>query len=66
MKLKFCKCRNENEKRKKFLWCEHLRSPMFHSGYTGKSGPETWWRCLAGTGLQSYVRNIKKCPLEKI
>lgn len=35
MKLNFCKSQGEKH------WCIYLRSPLFHSGYTGKSGPET-------------------------
>jgi len=38
--------------------CPHLRRPVFHSGYTGKSGPETWWRCLRH---KKPVHNVKRC-----
>ena len=40
--------------------CPFLRSPMYHSGFTGKSGPETWWPCLR---WKAYIRDIKECDL---
>jgi hypothetical protein len=33
---------------------------MYHSGFTGKSGPETWWQCKF---KQKYLRHIEKCEL---
>lgn len=40
--------------------CPHLRRPMFHAGYTGKSGQETWWQCLF---QKLSVRHVKACKL---
>jgi len=40
--------------------CPFLRLPMFHSGFTGKSGPETWWSCLK---RKAYMRDIDACDL---
>ncbi len=40
--------------------CPYLRSPRYHSGYTGKSGEETWWMC---NYHRQAVRNVKKCAL---
>jgi len=44
----------------KTIRCPFLQYPMFHSGFTGKSGPETWWYCLHH---QKYMRHIKKCSM---
>jgi len=46
--------------RPKGSWCPFLRSPVYHSGFTGKSGPETWWQCLK---FKKYTRNIGACPI---
>ncbi len=40
--------------------CPFLQFPYFHSGYTGKSGPETWYHCKR---LKKAIRNIKTCEL---
>ncbi len=40
--------------------CPFLKRPMFHAGFTGKEGPETWWQCERE---QDYLRYIKSCPL---
>lgn len=40
--------------------CPFLRRPFYHSGYTSKSGPETWWHCIL---LEKPIRNIPKCEL---
>lgn len=43
---------------KDFVRCPFLLFPRYHSGYTGKSGPETWWHC----GLHKKpIRRIKTC-----
>lgn len=44
------------------FYCPHLRSPMFHSGFTSKSGPVTWWLC---DKKKKYIREIKKCNIMK-
>jgi len=38
--------------------CLFLRRPKYHSGYTGKSGLDTWWTCVHH---QDAIRNIKSC-----
>ena len=40
--------------------CPYLRFPMYHSGFTGKSGEETWWRCER---KRKWLRHIKSCEL---
>lgn len=40
--------------------CPFRRGPSFHSGYTGKSGEKTWYRCIYH---KDYQRNLKKCKL---
>lgn len=38
--------------------CKYVLLPKYHSGFTGKSGRETWWMC----GLhRDALRCIKKC-----
>jgi hypothetical protein len=41
--------------------CLFLKWPMFHSGYTGKSGEETWFYCKR---TRRPIRHIKKCDLQ--
>lgn len=43
---------------KKCIWCEYKREAKFTSGFTGKSGPETWSQCGK---MKKYIREIKKC-----
>lgn len=38
--------------------CPYFRSAIYHSGYTGKSGEETWNYCAK---QKKYLRFIKKC-----
>ncbi len=40
--------------------CPFLRNGIYHPGYTGKSGPETWVSCLFH---KEYQRNIDVCHL---
>jgi len=40
--------------------CPFLKWPICHSGYTGKSGEETWFYC---SRLKKYIRHIKKCDI---
>ncbi len=40
--------------------CPFLRGPLYHSGYTGKSGEDTWWWCKRHDGP---VRHIGACDL---
>lgn len=46
-------------------YCPFLQRPLFHSGYTGKSGEDTWWYCKHPDRLaeKRYIRNIKSCCL---
>lgn len=38
--------------------CIYIIVPKYQSGFTGKSGPETWWGC----GFhRKHLRNVKKC-----
>ena len=46
----------------KMIRCPNLRGPIYHAGFTRKSGEETWWSCLADKDKRKYLRNIKKCP----
>jgi len=38
--------------------CKHIQLPYYHSGFTGKSGPETWWYCAK---KNKPLRHIKQC-----
>ncbi len=38
--------------------CPNLLRPMYKSGFTGKSGPVTWWHCRA---RKKAIRHIKSC-----
>jgi len=38
--------------------CPFSRNPAFRSGFTGKSGPETWFWC---SFHNKAIRNVKKC-----
>lgn len=38
--------------------CPYLRWPFYHSGFTGKSGPETWWHCAR---TKKPIRYVRKC-----
>ena len=40
--------------------CPYLRNPFWHAGYTGKSGTNTWWKCVL---LVRAIRHIVTCPL---
>lgn len=40
--------------------CEHLRWPIYHAGFTGKEGPETWWMCAHH---RKPIRHIQSCEL---
>lgn len=41
--------------------CPFLVFPQFHSGFTKKGGPETWWNC---SKVYMPIRYIKKrCEL---
>ena len=40
--------------------CPFLRFPAFHSGYTSKSGKETWFHCVKH---EKPIRHIKFCNL---
>ena len=40
--------------------CPFLRRPCYQSGFTGKSGPETWWMCGRH---KSAVRHVKNCDI---
>jgi hypothetical protein len=37
------------------------RWPLFHSGYTSKSGEETWFHCAR---TKKPIRHINKCDLQ--
>ena len=49
-----------NNCRSKKLLCPFLKYPMYHSGYTGKSGELTWYWCEFN---KAFLRHIKKCEL---
>lgn len=51
-----CRCFNDRNRAD----CPYLRHPYYHSGYTGKSGPETWFMCVKH---KAAVRNLKRCYL---
>jgi len=40
--------------------CPFLEYPRVHSGYTGKSGPDTWFYCGK---TNEPIRRISKCAL---
>jgi hypothetical protein len=40
--------------------CPYLVWPEYHSGFTGKSGPETWWHCKKHN---QAIRHIYFCEL---
>jgi len=40
--------------------CPYLRYPLYHAGFTGKSGEETWFYCAR---QKKPIRHIKKCEL---
>lgn len=40
--------------------CPFLKWPLFQSGFTGKSGPETWFYCKK-TG--QAIRHMQSCTL---
>ncbi len=40
--------------------CPFLRTPTYHSGFTGKSGPETWNFCKYN---KDYPCQLKSCDL---
>ena len=44
----------------KIIDCPFLLYPLVHSGYTGKSGPETWFGCKLH---KKPIRHIKSCEL---
>jgi hypothetical protein len=41
--------------------CPLLRWPIYHSGYTGKSGEETWFFC---NKYRKPIRHIKRCLVQ--
>lgn len=41
--------------------CFFFRTPVWHSGYTGMSGPSTWYQC---SWIHRPLRDIKSCELE--
>lgn len=40
--------------------CPHFQLARYHSGYTGKSGPETWNWCEKKA---EFLRHIKNCAI---
>lgn len=40
--------------------CPYLRTPLYQSGFTGKSGEDTYWQCIRH---RSAVRHLKKCDI---
>jgi len=40
--------------------CPFLRHPYYQSGYTGKSGPLTWFSC---DYHKKPIKNIRRCNL---
>jgi hypothetical protein len=41
--------------------CKYWRGPLYHAGFTGKSGPETWNTCVKH---KKAIRNIKDCEIK--
>ena len=38
--------------------CDNLQHPQYKSGFTGKSGPVTWYHCRV---RKKAIRHIKNC-----
>ena len=53
-------CEKFGQKEEERWRCPYLRTPVVHSGFTGKSGEETWWRCVRH---KKAVRNVRKCDI---
>lgn len=44
----------------KYHRCPFYRNPTYHSGFTGKTGPETWHYCKYN---RDYPSQLKSCDL---
>jgi len=46
--------------------CKYVKLPKYHSGYTGKRGPETWWHCALVNVPLRYILTCTGKGKEKV